>query len=239
MFVSAVSALPNPGSWSLQGEQRRAAAGKLGSVSDATDLVSRCQEGDRLAFRELFEQHREQVARLARRMGAQRTDVEDLVQEVFLQVHRSIGDFKGQSRLTTWLYRVTVNVVLMHRRARRSRPVLLAEELSMPPTDPAALPDEQVARMERIDAFHRLLDRLSEKKRTVYVLHELEAMAPSDIADIVGAPILTVRTRLFYARRELARMLIDEPSLAGLSMVPATNPQAAALAHSLPKGSAG
>jgi RNA polymerase sigma-70 factor (ECF subfamily) len=172
-------------------------------------------------------------------MGVRHTDVEDLLQEVFLQVHRSIGDFKGQSRLTTWLYRVTVNVVLMHRRASRSRPVLVNESVSMPPLDPAALPDEQVARRQRIEAFHRILDRLSEKKRAVYVLHELEALSPSEIADIVGAPILTVRTRLFYARREVARMLVDEPSLAALANVPAASAPTAPLAHTLPKGSAG
>jgi RNA polymerase sigma-70 factor (ECF subfamily) len=67
-----------------------------------------------------------------------------------------------------------------------------------------------------VAAFERLLDRLSEKKRTVFVLHELEGISPSEIARIVGAPVLTVRTRLFYARRELAQMLEEEPTLAPL-----------------------
>ena len=65
-------------------------------------------------------------------------------------------------------------------------------------------------------AFQRLLARLADKKRVVFVLHELEGMSPAEIADIVGAPVLTVRTRLFYARRELEAMLAEEPSLANL-----------------------
>jgi RNA polymerase sigma-70 factor (ECF subfamily) len=68
-----------------------------------------------------------------------------------------------------------------------------------------------------VHAFHRLLDRLSEKKRVVFVLHELEGLAPSEIAKIVGSPVLTVRTRLFYARRELLAMLADEPALTTLA----------------------
>ena len=66
-------------------------------------------------------------------------------------------------------------------------------------------------------AFARLLARLPEKKRIVFVLHELEGVAPAEIAKIVGAPVLTVRTRLFYARRELEAMLAEEPTLASLS----------------------
>jgi RNA polymerase sigma-70 factor (ECF subfamily) len=62
-----------------------------------------------------------------------------------------------------------------------------------------------------------LLDRLSEKKRTAYILHEMEGMSPADIAEAVNAPVLTVRTRLFYARRELTVMLREEPALAALA----------------------
>ena len=65
-------------------------------------------------------------------------------------------------------------------------------------------------------AFGRLLDRLADKKRIVFILHELEGMPPAEIGKVVGAPVLTVRTRLFYARRELEAMLAEEPSLAGV-----------------------
>lgn len=185
-------------------------------------LVERARGGDAAAFRELFAQHRADVARLVHRMTGLGADLEDLVQEVFLQVHRSLGDFRGQSKFSTWLHRVTVNVVLMSRRAARSRPVLRGDDLderSLGPRMPIStnLPDEEAATRERLEAFRRVLERLPEKKRTVFVLHELEGMAPAEIAAIVDAPVLTVRTRLFYARKELCELLRDEPSLAKLA----------------------
>ena len=183
-------------------------------------VVLRAAAGDDAAFRELYLRHRSDVARLVYRMlgapGA--ADLDDVVQEVFFQVHRSLRDFRGQSKFSTWLHRVTVNVVLMHRRSARSRP-MYAEEAAHDRTadDAAVLPDEDAARRERVRAFSRLLSRLADKKRIVYVLHELEGMAPQEIAQVVGAPVLTVRTRLFYARRELEAMLRQEPSLAQLA----------------------
>jgi RNA polymerase sigma-70 factor (ECF subfamily) len=188
-----------------------------GVVSEVDQLIACCKAGDTNAFRELFMLHRADVTRLVHRMLASPADLEDVVQEVFLQVHRSLKDFKGNSRFTTWLYRLTVNVVLMHRRAARSRPAFTDPLDSHVAKDSRPLPDEQVARIARIRAFYRLLDRLSDKKRVVFVLHELEGMNPVDIGKIVGAPVLTVRTRLFYARRELAQMLREEPTLAALA----------------------
>jgi RNA polymerase sigma-70 factor (ECF subfamily) len=197
------------------GRQDRPVAAKLQAVTDLSELLERCKAGDAVAFREVFRNHRVDVARLVQRMSGRATtsDLEDLVQEVFLQVYRSIKDFRGQSRFSTWLYRVTVNVVLMQRRAARSRPVLQEASDETFGADARDLPDDQLARARRVAAFYRLLDRLSDKKRAVFVLHELEGMSPSEVAQVVGAPVLTVRTRLFYARRELLGMLRDEPTL--------------------------
>jgi RNA polymerase sigma-70 factor (ECF subfamily) len=170
-----------------------------------------------VAFREVYTRHRQDVARLVYRMLGQRPEAEDVIQEVFFQVFRSLKDFRGQSKFTTWLHRVTVNVVLMHRRSAKSRPVFADEPV--PDSRVGAqtlLPDEDLARSERMRAFRRLLERLAEKKRVVFILHELEGMAPAEIAKVVGAPVLTIRTRLFYARRELEAMLADEPALTGV-----------------------
>jgi RNA polymerase sigma-70 factor, ECF subfamily len=186
-------------------------------MSEDRAILSRAAAGDTAAFRVLYLRHRPDVARLVFRMLGARGDLDDVVQEVFFQVSRSLKDFRGQSKFSTWLHRVTVNVVLMHRRAARSRPIF-SEEASedVTPDHELAPPDEDVDRRERMRAFGRLIDRLAEKKRTVFILHELEGMPPSDIAKIVGAPVLTIRTRLFYARRELETMLSEEPALASL-----------------------
>ena len=187
-------------------------------ASDADDVVRRAAAGEPAAFRTLFARHKSDVARLVYRMLNAPADLEDVVQEVFVQVFRSLKDFRGQAKFSTWLHRVTVNVVLMHRRSARSRPVL-AEELpgELVADEHQTLPDEEVDRRERMRAFQRLLGRLADKKRVVFVLHELEGMSPAEIADVVGAPVLTVRTRLFYARRELEAMLAEEPTLAALA----------------------
>lgn len=181
-------------------------------------LVARAAAGDSHAFRTLFQRHRSDVARLVFRMtSGSGADLDDVVQEVFVQVFRSLPDFRGQSKFSTWLHRVTVNVVLMHRRSAKSRPVLSGEAPSELVADEAqTLPDDDAERRERMRAFQRLLAKLADKKRIVFVLHELEGLSPAEISDIVGAPILTVRTRLFYARRELEAMLHEEPSLASL-----------------------
>jgi RNA polymerase sigma-70 factor (ECF subfamily) len=112
---------------------------------------------------------------------------------------------------------VTVNVVLMHRRAAKSRPQLVPPHADEMHVDSRLSPDEDLARLERMRAFRRVIDQLAEKKRTVFLLHELEGLAPAEISRIVGAPVLTVRTRLFYARRELAEMLKQEPTLAAFA----------------------
>ncbi|XXX73627.1 sigma-70 family RNA polymerase sigma factor [Sorangium sp. So ce134] len=195
-------------------------AGRLPPVTepdDVGDWIRRFQSGDPTAFAEIFRRYRRDVARLVFRMLGPTADAEDVIQEVFIQVHRSLGDFRGQSKFTTWLHRVTVNAVLMARRAARSRPVFAGEPSVDLEVDRGMLPDEDAARARRIDAFRRVLERLPEKKRVVYVLHELEGIAPTEIAEIVGAPVLTVRTRLFYARREIEAMMRAEPALAQLA----------------------
>ncbi|HEY2408409.1 MAG TPA: RNA polymerase sigma factor [Polyangiaceae bacterium] len=211
MSVAAVLETPR---YPTFGDPERAT---LRLVSDVRDLVERCKAGDNAAFREIFRLHRTDVARLVQRMLGQSSDLDDLVQEVFLQVHRSIRDFRSEARFSTWLYRVAVNVVLMHRRAARSRPVLGELPDTLAPADVRELPDDALARQRRVSAFYRLLEGLSEKKRTVFVLHEIEGLPPAEIARVVGSPVLTVRTRLFYARRELLAQLDNEPALAAIS----------------------
>lgn len=186
-------------------------------VEEDDGLIAKAATGDTVAFKRVYERHRSDVARLVYRMLGARSDLDDVIQEVFFQVFKSLKDFRGQSKFSTWLHRVTVNVVLMHRRAARSRPVYAEEAVhDITPDHENVAPDEDADRRERVRAFGRLLDRLADKKRVVFVLHELEGIAPTEIAKIVGCPVLTVRTRLFYARREIEALMVEEPVLAAL-----------------------
>jgi len=183
-------------------------------MTDDEDLIARASRGEPAAFRTLYARHRADVARLIYRMLNGSADVDDVVQEVFVQVYKSLKDFRGQAKLSTWIHRVTVNVVLMHRRAARSRPTY-SEELppETTPDDRHVGPDEDADRRARVRAFSALVERLADKKRVVFILHDLEGVPPHEIAEIVGAPVLTVRTRLFYARRELETLIAGEPLL--------------------------
>jgi len=231
-----VSPLPSPTLFSGEVALRSLLAGfykppsrgsaNLRTVSEPSDLLARCKAGERAAFRELFDLHRLEVTRLIYRMTRGSEDLEDLVQEVFVQVHKSLPNFRHEARVSTWIFRITVNVVLMHRRAARSRPSLVQAKTEPTLTDVSGLPDDQLARRRRIEALYRLIERLSTRKRVVYVLHEIQGLPPHEIARIVGAPVLTVRTRLFYARREVLSMLRSEPALAALAdeIIPSVRP---------------
>jgi len=191
-------------------------------VSDE-EVVGRFQAGDASAFSELFRRHQPAVSRVVARMlgagvrgRAATVELDDLVQDVFVQVYRSLESFRGQARLSTWVYRIAVNVVLMHRRSARSRPVFTHSDERPSVPAPGLGPEEEVVQRRNVDALYRHLGQLSEKKRTVYILHEIEGLSPSEISKIVGAPILTIRTRLFYARRELLASFQSDPYLSTL-----------------------
>jgi RNA polymerase sigma-70 factor (ECF subfamily) len=187
---------------------------------DAIDpLVRLAQRGDESAKSELFKRHRHEVARIVARTLGPDADVEDVVQDAFIQIFRSIDSFRGEAKFSTWLYRLVTNVARMHLRKRRVRPLIasgVSPEHAVRP-DASTSPESAAERTWRIRRLYQHLDALSDKKRTVLVLHDLEGILPVEIAKIVDAPVLTVRTRLFYARRELYAALARDPELASLA----------------------
>lgn len=187
-------------------------------MADLDPLIAAAQRGEPRALRELFERYRADVLRIAYRVLGPSADLEDVAQEAFVQVFRSLPSYRGNAKFTTWLYRVVTNVARMHVRHERARPRLngaAAGQLEARP-DHAQRPDEEAARNARLRALYRHLDALSEKKRTVLVLHDLAGVAAAEVAQIVGAPVLTVRTRLFYARKELYAALANDPELSDM-----------------------
>ncbi len=187
---------------------------------DALDpLVRRAQAGDERALHELFVRHQKDVARIVFRALGPDADLEDVVQDAFIQIFRSIARFRGTSKFSTWLYRVVTNVARMHLRSRKARPQMasgVAPEQVLH-ANPEDGPERLAQRHARMRALYRHLDKLSDKKRTVLVLHDFEGLAPAEIAQVVEAPVLTVRTRLFYARKELYAALADDPELSEIA----------------------
>ncbi|MFI5307966.1 MAG: RNA polymerase sigma factor [Polyangiales bacterium] len=190
-------------------------------MADIDPLISRAQRGEAAALQELLARYRGDVSRIAFRVLGPSADLEDVVQEALVQIYRSLPSYQGQSKFTTWLYRVVANVARMHLRKQRSRPQLTSasnEALERQPGQ-ASRPDGDAERSERMRALYVHLEALSDKKRTVIVLHDFVGLGAAEIATIVDAPVLTVRTRLFYARKELYAALARDPALADLARV--------------------
>lgn len=169
-------------------------------------LVERIKKDDALAFEELYRLTRDDVSRTLYHLVGQRPDLEDLIQETYLKLLKAVPGFRGESQFRTFLYRVCANVALMHLRWWRRRKEEPTDELP----DGVAQTDDperaaQAAQAARL--VHQALDRLSAKKRIVFVYYELCGMGPEEIAQTVGSSYNTVRSRLHHARLEFTEAL--------------------------------
>ena len=190
-------------------------ASVLGSADEA-DLIDRCRRDERAAHDELYHRFRRVVASNLFRVLGDRGELDDLVQEVFIIAFRGLATFRHEARLATWLYRICVNVALGRIRTRARRPVTAqladleqaAHGAAM--TDRPEAPDRALERRQIHERIYRALDQLAPKKRIVLYLHEIEGRDLKEIAYLVDSNAVTVRTRLFYARRELYRILATD-----------------------------
>ena len=162
---------------------------------------------------ELFAEYGPKVYRLALRCGLDTQEAEDGVQEVFLKVQRRIDTFRGEAKLSTWLYQVALNTLLDHRRrvVRQTRAqsieMLTDDRGEVAAEDTRTTPVEEASRSERSALVREALDRLPPKFREVLVLRELEGLSYRDIARILGVAQGTVESRIFRARERLGAEL--------------------------------
>jgi RNA polymerase sigma-70 factor, ECF subfamily len=178
----------------------------------ADPLVERCRSGDAAAWRALSERHFDFAYRTARRLGLPEGDGEDAVQEAFAVAFQRLGQFQG-GRFSTWLFRIVANVVSAKLRRRRVRD-FFSGLLSVAGEELGPSPEGQLEARRTLVEVQAILRALPREKREVFALHELEGLTHEEIAELVGAKVETVRTRLFYARREFerrARRLRAEP----------------------------
>jgi RNA polymerase sigma-70 factor (ECF subfamily) len=162
-------------------------------------LIRRCQAGDEEAFRLLFEQYKNLVYRTTYLTLGTAADAEDILQEVFLQVHRSLDGYDpSRGAFSTWLYRITVNRCLNWRRSRREADSL--EEVGdVRPGSARPFAD----RYEEDDAVRKALDNLSRKLRVVVILRHYWDLSYAEIAEIMDLPLGTVKSRLNIAMRQM------------------------------------
>jgi RNA polymerase sigma-70 factor, ECF subfamily len=182
-----------------------------GEELDEADAIERAKRGDAQAFQDLYDKHKRRVYSLCLRMTANTAEAEDLTQEAFLQLYRKIGTFRGESAFSTWLHRLSVNVVLMHLR-KKSLPAVSLEETTQGGEDDTPKKDfgaEDLALAGSIDRLQlqRAVDDLPPGYRMIFVLHDVEGYEHNEIASIVGCSIGNSKSQLHKARMKLRDLL--------------------------------
>ena len=165
-------------------------------------------DADRRAFHELYQKYHQRVYSICLRMTQSVSDSEDLTQEVFIQLFRTIGSFRGESAFTTWLHRLTVNHVLMHFRKRKLRPELTIEdrELSAHLTESNQDP-KRLRVVDRI-LLSEVIAKLPEGYRQAIVLHDIEGLGHKEIAERRGRSIGTSKSQLHKGRALLRELIV-------------------------------
>ncbi|HXE35651.1 MAG TPA: sigma-70 family RNA polymerase sigma factor [Verrucomicrobiae bacterium] len=179
------------------------------------EAIRLAQAGDATAFEHLYQLHSRRVYALCLRMVGNPSDAEDLMQEAFLQLFRKIGTFRGESAFSTWLHRMTVNVVLMRLR-KKSLPAASLEETTEPdeetggPRKDIGAPDLRLSgAVDRVN-LERSIEKLPPGYRTVFVLHDVQGFEHNEIAGIMGCSVGNSKSQLHKARTRLRELLQED-----------------------------
>ena len=164
-------------------------------------------DGDRQYFEELYQQHQRRVYSICLRMTRNASEAEDLTQEVFIHLFRKIGSFRGESAFTTWLHRLTVNLVLMHFRKRKVRDEQTAEQL--PVQVVAGTGDPKRMRVVDRILLSEVIAQLPDGYREAVIMHDVEGLQHSEIAQIRGKSVGTSKSQL-HKGRSMLRALITK-----------------------------
>jgi RNA polymerase sigma-70 factor, ECF subfamily len=183
-------------------------------------LVQRWRRGDQAAFADLFKTYRSLVYGVLYHLMPNDPELEDVVQTAFIEIFRSLGSFEGRSKLSSWIARVALHVGYHHLRRRKSRPPDYEAERKLPEIideSPRSNPQAVLERQDAIERVYAILETIAARKRTVFILNDLQGISQEEVAEIVGANIATVRTRLFYARREFWKKAAKDPVLSKIA----------------------
>src|SRR6059036_77096 len=171
------------------------------------ELVERCRRGDEGAFQELVDRYKDLVFALIARTIQERSRAEDLAQDVFLRIHRGLPYFRGEARLSTWIYRIVANVCLQDH--TRPAPLSLDDE-RMRARATRSESDRQFGDLELRDQLEKAIARQPPNYRLLIATHYLDGVQYEDLAEALQLPLGTVKTQLFRAKQQLRRLLETE-----------------------------
>jgi RNA polymerase sigma-70 factor (ECF subfamily) len=173
---------------------------------DERALIERCRIGEDAAFGELIERYKNLVYGLVYRLVADRGQADDLAQEVFLKIHRGLPYFRGDARLSTWIYRIVQNVCFQERLRRPSATSLDARDDRRRPLDPGK-PDGAFADLELRDRLEKAIAQLPDQYRLLIAAHYLDGVQYEALAESMNMPLGTVKTHLYRAKKRLRELL--------------------------------
>jgi RNA polymerase sigma-70 factor (ECF subfamily) len=212
-----------PGGKLLEGATPRKTAAEQGGgrshlpspAPDEAKLLSEAQAGDHQAFARIYSQHKRRIYSLCLRMVGDIAEAEDLTQEAFLQLHRKIATFRGDSAFSTWLHRLAINVVLMHLRRKNLSLVSLDEAMEPSPDDGpgrsfGAADLNLAGSIDRLALEHAVAD-LPAGYRLIFILHDIEGYEHNEIASMLDCSIGNSKSQLHKARLKLREALCAYP----------------------------
>lgn len=167
------------------------------------ELVRGCQSGSSRAFDALYHRHVGRVYRLLTRLLGTTPERDDLLQQIFVKVYRGLAGFRGDASLSTFLYRITVNIAWDYLDHKRRAPVIVETELEMLVDDARAYDSDRTALKAELTLAFSALDRLKPQKRVAFVLVAVEGLSLKEAAEILGTNDQVVKQRVLSARKEL------------------------------------
>src|SRR5690242_2846394 len=173
------------------------------------ELVERCRSGDEAAFQILVDRYKDLVFALIARTVQDRSRAEDLAQEVFLRVHRGLPYFRGEARLSTWIYRIVANVCV-HEQGRPVMQSIDHGEGRAEAKTAARIVDRQFGDIELRDRLEKAIAKLPPNYRLVIAAYYLEGIRYEELADALQLPLGTIKTQLHRAKQQLRRLLETE-----------------------------
>jgi RNA polymerase sigma-70 factor (ECF subfamily) len=176
-------------------------------AGDAPRFLDRLRAGDAPAFEDLVMTYQHRVFGVALRMLGNRAEAEEVAQEAFVRAHRALGEFRGDAKLSTWLYAITSRLCLNRLASGERRMARQGEDALLRLSDAGPRPDAALERRELEAALGRAIADLPEDRRIVVVLRDLEGLSYEEIAQVLELELGTVRSRLHRARAELREKL--------------------------------
>ncbi len=180
--------------------------GSESGLGDPETLLERCRRGDDLAWEAFVRRHQSRVYAVAWHYMRNAEDARDAAQEIFIRIYRRLDSFRGEEAFLPWMLRLARNACIDAIRKRRARPpasdVAVEEADRLPATGPT--PEEMTASRSSRDLLYRALDRMSESDREILLLKEIQGLKVEEVAQLLGIPTGTVKSRCNRARIELA-----------------------------------